>query len=107
MTTDTKAKETTACRLEPCWLQVVDCHQDYAKHLHAICLQFGKVSPSRPPMCAALSGRHSAQNWKLANIIYLALHRHDEDRGRAIADYKLVQVLRIGDDDVDGGISSS
>ena len=36
----------------------------------------------------------------------LALHGHDEDRGRAIADDQLVQILRIGNDNIYGWISA-
>ena len=36
---------------------------------------------------------------------HLALHGHDEDGGGAIADYQLVQILGIGNDDVYRGVT--
>ncbi len=36
---------------------------------------------------------------------HLALHGHQEDGGGAIADYQLVQILRVGNDDVYRGVT--
>lgn len=36
----------------------------------------------------------------------LALHGHDEDSGRAVADDELIKVLRVGNDSIDGRITA-
>lgn len=43
----------------------------------------------------------------MRRIAHLTLHGHDEDSGRAIADYELIKILGIGDDSIDGGIAAS